>query len=99
MTNSSASRLHAESIVIDAVCPLVMNDARYIDWYREGGLTVIAPTVGGWESARHTLDRLAAWHHLLSERDDVLLVRQSADIDCAKRSGRLGLYFHSQGTD
>jgi membrane dipeptidase len=100
MTDTTAAALHATSIVIDAVCPLVMDNPTYVDWYREGGLTAIAPTVGGWEeNARATLDRLAAWHRLLRERPDWLLVRQARDIEMAKESDRLGIYFHIQGTD
>jgi membrane dipeptidase len=99
MVGKGSETLHADSIVIDAVCPLVMDDPRYLDWYREGGVTAIAPTVGGWENARRTLDRVAAWHRLLRERDDLLLVRQSRDIEKVKQSGRLGIYLHVQGTD
>jgi membrane dipeptidase len=91
--------LHADSIVIDAVCPLVMDDPQYVDWYREGGVTAIAPTVATTESARTTLDRIAAWHRLLHERNDLLLVRQARDIETAKQSGRLGIYLHFQGAD
>lgn len=63
MTDPSPTALHASSIVIDAVCPLVKDDSIYLDWYREGGVTALAPTVSsGSENARETLDRLAAWH-------------------------------------
>ncbi len=99
MTGEASARLHAESIVIDAVCPLVMDDPGYISWYREGGVTALAPTVGSTDSARTTLNRLAAWHRLLRERDDLLLVRQARDIETAKQSNRLGVYLHFQGAD
>lgn len=95
----SIDQLHAQSIVIDAVCPLVMHDSRYLDWYREGGCTTIAPTVGGWEDARATITRLAAWHRLLRERGDIVLVRQASDVEDAKRDERLGVYLHLQGAD
>ena len=51
-------QVHRQSIVIDATCPL-LEKPEYIEWYRQGGATVIAPTIGGWENARTTLDRLA----------------------------------------
>lgn len=96
----TATELHREAIVIDAVCPLVMDLPQYIDWYREGGMTVIAPTMGGWEGARASLNRLAAWHRLLRQREDTLLwVRKADDIELAKRSGKLGVYLHFQGAD
>ena len=92
-------QLHYESIVIDATCPLVADEPRYIDWYREGGVTALAPTIASTENARATLNRIAAWHRLLHERDDLLLVREAADIQAAKRSARVGIYLHFQGTD
>jgi membrane dipeptidase len=99
MSQRTALDLHADSIVIDAVCPLVMDKPAYLDWYREGGVTALAPTIASTENARTTLNRLAAWHRLLREREDLLLVRQARDVEIAKQSGRLGIFFHSQGTD
>lgn len=95
----AARRIHSESIVIDAVCPLVIDSPRYLDWYREGGVTAVAPTVGSTEGARAVLNRLAAWHRLLRDRQDFLLVRHAHDIETAKRTGRLGIYLHFQGAD
>src|SRR5262245_8473267 len=97
--NCSVHPLHTESIVIDAVCPLVMEEPRYLDAYREGGVTALAPTVGCYESARVTLNRLATWHRLLEKSEDLLLVRRAQDVEIAKQSGRLGIYLHFQGTD
>jgi membrane dipeptidase len=99
VADRTAKEIHEDSIVIDAVCPLIMDNADYLSLYREGGLTAIAPTVGGWESARRTLDRIAAWHRLLREREDLLIVRKSSDIELAKKSGLLGIYLHIQGAD
>lgn len=94
-----ARRLHQSSIVIDAVCPLVECSPKYLDWYREGGVTTLAPTVGSIESARATVDSIAAWHRCLRERDDLLLVTRAADVEASKRSGRMGIFLHIQGTD
>lgn len=100
MTDSVAEKLHAESIVIDAVCPLVKYDPQYLDWYREGGVTVVAPTLTvGTQNAREAMDALAMWHRLFRERSDLLLVRQASDVELAKQSGRLGIYLHCQGAD
>jgi membrane dipeptidase len=92
-------KLHQESIVIDAVCPLAEPDSNYLDWYRDGGITVLAPTVGSVESARATLSCIAGWHRSIRERQDLLLVTCADDVHEAKRSGRLGIYLHIQGTD
>src|ERR1700730_7176167 len=99
MTDEKSLRLHSDSIVIDAVCPLVMDDPFFLEWYREGGVTALAPTMASTEGARVALSRFAAWHRLLREREDLLLVRQVRDIEFAKRSNRLGIFFHIQGTD
>jgi membrane dipeptidase len=99
MSEEKRLDLHASSIVIDAVCPLVSDDPDYLGWYREGGVTALAPTVGGTDSARVTLNRLSAWNRLLRERDDLLQVRHAHDVEIAKQSGRLGIYLHFQGTD
>jgi membrane dipeptidase len=99
MNLAHARTLHAESIVIDAVCPLVMDDPRFIDWYGEGGVTALGPTVGGWEGAGPTMGRLAAWNRVLREREDLTLVRRAGDIERAKQTRRIGVYFHLQGAD
>jgi membrane dipeptidase len=98
MTDRALS-LHTEGVVIDAVCPLVSDDSSYIDWYREGGVTVFAPSVGDVKGARATLERLGYWHRLLRERQDLLLVRLASDIELAKQTGRLGVYMHFQGAE
>ena len=99
MTVTNGAELHAESIVIDAVCPLAMDKPDSLSWYREGGVTALAPTIGSTDSARACFDRLAMWHRMLRERDDLRLVRKVVDIERAKQGGHLGIYFHLQGTD
>jgi membrane dipeptidase len=95
---TDVNTLHADALVIDGTCPLLVDPA-YIDWYRQGGVTALAPTVGGWDSARATLTTLAKWTRLFSERADLLLVRRAADVEIAKKTGRTGLFLHFQGTD
>jgi membrane dipeptidase len=91
-------KLHTDSIIIDAVSPLG-SDPVYIEWYRQGGVTTYAPSVGGTEGASASLNMLATWHRLIRERDDILLVRRAHDVEIAKQTGRLGIYLHFQGTD
>lgn len=100
MTEEAPSKnIHEQSLIIDAVCPLVMDDARYLAWYREGGVTALAPTVGSTESARRTLDRIAAWCKRLRERSDLMWVRVASDVEMAKVQRKLGIFLHLQGTD
>ena len=76
----NAAELHADAIVIDTTCPLARIH-KYLDWYREGGATAIAPTITGasgnavmpwlsWLTA-HTPDIVPAW--MRSKRLTLLL--------------------------
>lgn len=95
---TDAAALHAAAIVIDATCPLA-TDIRFIDWWREGGATAIAPTVMGMRgNARSALAEIGGWHRYARERHDTLIVTSAADIEQAKADGKLGLILHTQGT-
>jgi membrane dipeptidase len=76
-----------------------MDEPAYLEWYREGGVSTLAPSIGSTESARIMLNRMAAWHRLLNLRDDLHLVRRASDVLLAKEQDKLGIYFHIQGTD
>lgn len=94
----NAEELHRDAIIIDATCPLA-DRARYIDWWREGGATAIAPTVMGMSgNARTGFKNIGQWHRYVRERSDSLLVLQASDIETAKVEGKLGLILHTQGT-
>jgi membrane dipeptidase len=98
MNTESAAELHKRSIVIDAVCPLAGPGSKYLDWYRSGGVTALAPSIET-DDVSKTLDELGMWHRLFRERDDLIWVRRAADIEEAKQKNRLGIYFHFQGAD
>lgn len=91
--------LHARSIVIDAVSPLAASDPAYLQWYRDGGVTALAPTVGGVDDLPTTIATIASWRKLVDRRDDLRLITDVAAIREAKASGKLGVYFHFQGTE
>lgn len=90
--------LHRDAIIIDATCPLLFEKEHLKD-YQAGGLTAVAPTVGGWHGAALTLRDLGEWHRILRERDDLLLVRKSDDVRQAKITGRTGIILHFQGSE
>lgn len=85
-------------LVIDGACPLARDPAE-LGRYRDGGVTVCMPTVGGRAGAGETLATLAQMHRAIRSRDDLLLVRGPADVRVAQRTGRLGLLLHLQGGD
>lgn len=90
--------LHSESIVIDAVCPLLrMRDK--VDWYYEGGVTVACPTVGLWETAGAAMREIGAWKKFIANDPRLRQVRSAADIEAAKKDGVLGLLYHFQNSD
>lgn len=97
-SSSLAAEVHAEAIVIDAVCPLAQ-DRRYLDWYREGGVTVTVPTVASTDSAPVTMRSLAAWKRTLATDSSLAPIRTAADVTAARDAGKMGILLHFQGTD
>lgn len=97
MTAEDAAALHADAIVVDAVCPL-LRDPRYVDWWIEGGATAAAPTLASVEGARETLGTVARWRRVVRDDPRLLLVERAADVEEARRSRRFGIVFHFQGT-
>ena len=89
--------LHATSIIIDAVCPL-LRTKHYVDWYKEGGVTVATPTVTIGDGIDGTIRSLASWKQFIRSRSDLLQIYSVGDIERAKREGRLGLLMHFQGS-
>lgn len=96
MTHASA--LHQQAIVVDGVCPLLM-DKKFMAWYQEGSVTVVVPTVGGWVPTVEALKTTGAWLRFISQREDLVLARRVADIEAAKRAGKTAVVLHCQGTD
>lgn len=96
--SATSDTLHRDAIVVDAVSPL-LEEPGYIDWYIQGGVSIVSPTVGGWQSARITLKNIATWCAFLQSRSDVVMVRTSHDVLMAKQEGKIGVYLHLQGSD
>ncbi|QNA86318.1 peptidase M19 [Sphingomonas sp. So64.6b] len=90
--------LHAESIIIDAVCPITY-EKQYVDWYREGGVTVVTPTLAWVQNADFAFKAIASWHAYIAGRSDTRLIRSAADIRAVKQAGQTGIMLHFQGAD
>lgn len=90
--------LHSEAIIIDGVCPLLMEETN-VDWYIDGGVTVAVPTLAIREPAEQALRNLGSWHRFIGTDERLRLIRSAADIHAAKASGQMGIVFHFQGTD
>jgi len=94
----NAAELHRTSIVMDMTCPL-MNDPQRWSWWREGGVTVAAPTVASDHNVAETMQRVSRWLGYLRDHADTLRpVTRVDDVYDAHTSGRLGIAFHFQNT-
>lgn len=89
--------VHKDAIVIDATAPL-LQQRHYVDLYAKGGVTCVAPTVGGKESPGSAIMALGQWLRFIKDRSNLIHVRTTADIERAKAQGKLGILFHFQGT-
>lgn len=97
-TATEGERLHRDSIVIDAVCPLLRRKEK-VDWYLEGQATVACPTVATWENAGAAFREIGGWKKFIAQDPRLRQVRGAADIEAAKRDGVLGILFHFQNSD
>lgn len=95
-----AERLHADAILIDATCPLLIEDDTHLGLYQAGGFTAVAPTIrANTGTSAEALLQFGYWHRGARERTDLVLVRKAADIEAAKKEGRIGVVLHFQGTE
>ncbi|MBZ9994005.1 dipeptidase [Mesorhizobium sp. BH1-1-4] len=90
--------LHLSAVIIDAVCSL-LEEPSYIEKYRKGGATIVAPTIGVTAGAREATIAIGRWHNLISKSPDLLLIRSVADILNAKAENKVGVLLHFQGAD
>jgi membrane dipeptidase len=96
---TDARHVHESAIVIDSVSPLSA-DGQYLDVYRDGGVTVVTPTVAmGGATASSAIRALGLWHRLFRTRPDLIQVRSGTDIRKAKETGSLGILLAFQGAD
>lgn len=98
MTTIDPLKLHSDAIVIDGVAPLIAAGLHYLEWYREGGCTVVAPTISSWFDAAYTIRNLGKYLRYVNGRDDMILIKTVADIERAKSQDKLGILFHFQGS-
>jgi membrane dipeptidase len=95
-----AERLHREAIVVDATCPLVSPKEirKRLPELARGGVTCAVSTVASIEGSRDALHAVAAWYPRLREFSNGLsLATTAAEIEAAKRSGRIAVVLQFQG--
>ncbi len=83
--------LHETSIVIDGLI-ISKWDRSVFEDMRRAGLTAANCTVSVWEGFKDTVVNIADMKRLIRENGDLLtLVRSTADIEGAKRTGKTGI--------
>jgi membrane dipeptidase len=95
-----AAALHQDAVVIDGACPLISprEIKRYLPALRAGGVTCAVGTVASIEGARAALGQVAAWYpRVRAFPDDLVLAMTAADIEAAKRTGRVAVVLQFQG--
>lgn len=86
-------------ILIDQTAPLLGSHPETFRLWKQGGATVVAPTIALNQGVSETVSRLANWLRFISAHSsEILLVREPSDIARAQAEGRLGILFHFQNT-
>ena len=88
---SEARRIYDEAIVIDGLNVSNWESDAVFERLRAGNITAINATVATWENFLQTMAHLAAWMRRFRERDDILQVKETADIHTAKELGKTGI--------
>jgi membrane dipeptidase len=90
--------LHASSVVFDGTVVAKWNRATF-ERMRAGGLTAVNCTICVWEGIKDTLLNIAQFHRYFGEYADLIMpCRTVADIEEAKRTGRVGIVLGWQNT-
>ena len=88
---SEARRIYDEAIVIDGLNVSNWESDAVFERLRAGNITAVNATVATWENFLQTMDHLSAWMRRFCERDDILQVKETADIHAAKKLGKTGI--------
>ena len=88
---SEARRIYDEAIVIDGLNVSNWESDAVFERLRAGNITAINATVATWENFLQTMAHLSAWMRRFRERDDILQVKETADIHAAKKLGKTGI--------
>lgn len=81
----------ASPLLVDG-CEINRWNVGILDELVEGGVTAVQTTCAVWEDTRSTLNRLMEWRHRFSALPDkILQARTTADIEEARRTGRVAI--------
>ena len=92
-----ATRLHAESIVIDSLNVSNWNDPEVFVGIHKGGVTATNACIAIWENFTETIDNIARWYLKFDKYVDIIMpIKTVADIKKAKVEGKNGIIFGFQ---
>ena len=78
--STEARKIYDEAIVIDGLSISNWESDAVFRRLRAGNITAINATVATWENFVQTMAHLSAWMRRFRERDDILQVKETADI-------------------
>lgn len=94
--STEARKIYDEAIVIDGLSISNWESDAVFRRLRAGNITAINATVATWENFVQTMAHLSAWMRCFRERDDILQVKETADIYAAKEQGKTGIILSFQ---
>ena len=94
--STDARKIYDESIVIDGLSISNWESDAVFRRLRAGNITAINATVATWENFVQTMAHLSAWMRRFRERDDILQVKETADIYAAKEQEKTGIILSFQ---
>ncbi|WP_120003915.1 membrane dipeptidase [Nesterenkonia muleiensis] len=78
-------------IIIDGCNPSNWNSPAVVGSLLRGKVSAVNATIAIWEGFAETVDETATWHRRFREQDNLVHVRETADIQHAHETGRLGV--------
>ena len=94
--SSEARKVYDEAIVIDGLNVSNWESDAVFERLRAGNITAITATVATWENFVQTMAHLAVWMRRFRARQDILQVKETADIHAAKKLGKTGIILSFQ---
>lgn len=90
-STNTMQNFHNQLIVIDGVQYSRWDRPLFEQWHK-GGLTAVHVTITYWENTREALSNIGQWNrHFANHSDLIMPVRTSADIERAKKLGKVGV--------
>ena len=94
--SSEARKVYDEAIVIDGLNVSNWESDAVFERLRAGNITAINATVATWENFVQTMAHLTVWMRRFRERQDIVQVKETADIHAAKELGKTGIILSFQ---